>query len=195
MSAIGAYLRVCSRCGLLFYRGFACGSHDFVEELTQYLVSNNLLKFVEVYVQKVSPQKTPAVVGKLLDLDQDEDFIKRLLDSVRHQCPVDPLVEQVESRNRLRLLQPWLEQRIAEGNTEAATHNAIGKIYITINKEPQTFLKCVLALVCAWCLVLMRSCARAQEQQVLRPACHRQVLREAGPVPGIPGVPPHTWHL
>lgn len=49
---------------------------------------------------------------------------------------------QVESRNRLRLLQPWLEQRIAEGNTEAATHNAIGKIYITINKEPQTFLKC-----------------------------------------------------
>jgi len=118
-----------------------CDRFDFVEELTQYLVSNNLLKFVEVYVQKVSPQKTPAVVGKLLDLDQDEDFIKRLLDSVRQLCPVDPLVEQVESRNRLRLLQPWLEQRVAEGNTEAATHNAIGKIYITINKEPQTFLK------------------------------------------------------
>ena len=118
-----------------------------VDELTQYLVSNNLLKFVEVYVQKVSPQKTPIVVGKLLDLDQDEEFIKRLLDSVRNQCPVDPLVEQVETRNRLRMLQPWLEQRITEGNTEPATHNAIGKIYITINKDPQTFLKCVSTLL------------------------------------------------
>lgn len=120
-----------------------CDRHDMVDELTQYLVSNNLLKFVEVYVQKVSPQKTPAVVGKLLDLDCDEEFIKRLLDSVRNQCPVDPLVEQVETRNRLRMLQPWLEQRITEGNTEPATHNAIGKIYITINKEPQTFLRFV----------------------------------------------------
>jgi clathrin heavy chain len=120
----------------------AC-SHDMVDELTQYLVQNNLLKFVEVYVQKVSPQKAPIVVGKLLDLDQDEEFIKRLIDSVRHQCPVQPLVEEVEMRNRLRMLQPWLEQRITEGNVEPATHNAIGKIYITINKEPQTFLRCV----------------------------------------------------
>ncbi len=131
----------CAACRFVL---FSLRRHDMVDELTSYLVANNLLKFVEVYVQRVSPQKTPAVVGKLLDLDCDEDFIKRLLDSVRNQCPVDPLVEQVETRNRLRMLQPWLEQRITEGNTEAATHNAIGKIYITINKEPQTFLKCVL---------------------------------------------------
>jgi len=118
-----------------------CDRHGFVDELTSYLYTNKLLKHIEVYVQKVSPQRTPEVIGKLLDLDCDEDFIKRLLDSVRNLCPVDPLVAQVEERNRLRMLQPFLEQRVAEGNTEAATHNAIGKIYITIHKEPQEWLK------------------------------------------------------
>lgn len=51
----------------------------------------------QVYVQKVSPQKTPMVVGKLLDLDCSEDFIRQLLNSVGHQCPVDELVEQVHT--------------------------------------------------------------------------------------------------
>lgn len=50
---------------------------------------------LQVYVQRVSPQKTPMVVGKLLDLDCSEDFIRQLLNSVGHQCPVDELVEQV----------------------------------------------------------------------------------------------------
>jgi len=111
-----------------------------VDELTAYLHSNNLMKYIEVYVQKVSPQKTPQVVGKLLDLDCNEDFIKSLLNSVGQMCPVDDLVEHVEKRNRLRLLQPWLEARISQGNTETATHNAIGKIYITANRDPQQFL-------------------------------------------------------
>lgn len=118
-----------------------CDRHGYVGELTAYLYNNGLKKFIEVYVQKVSAVNTPTVVGKLLDLDCDEEFIKNLLNSVRHACPVDPLVEQVEQRNRLRLLQPWLEQRVAEGNTEPATHNAIGKIYIVLNKDPQQFLK------------------------------------------------------
>ena len=47
---------------------------------------------------------------------------------------------QVERRNRLRILQVWLEARITQGNTEAATHNAIGKIYITSNRDPLQFL-------------------------------------------------------
>jgi clathrin heavy chain len=118
-----------------------CDRHDYVDELTQYLHSNNLLKYIEVYVQKVSPQKTPQVIGKLLDLDCNEDFVKNLLNSVGQMCPVDDLVEEVEKRNRLRLLQPWLEARISQGNTETATHNAIGKIYITANRDPQQFLQ------------------------------------------------------
>ena len=51
-----------------------------------------------------------------------------------------PLI-QVERRNRLRLLHPWLEARVAQGNTEPALHNAIGKIYITLNREPLQFLQ------------------------------------------------------
>ena len=72
-----------------------CDRNDFVEELTAYLYSNNLLKYIEVYVQKVSPQKTPMVIGKLLDLDCNEDFIRNLLNSVGIACPVEELVEQV----------------------------------------------------------------------------------------------------
>ena len=117
-----------------------CDRQDFIEEMTAYLYSNNLLKYIEVYVQKVSPQKTPQVIGKLLELDCNEEWVRGLLNSVGQACPVDELVEQVERRNRLRLLQPWLEARVATGNTEASTHNAIGKIYITLNREPVQFL-------------------------------------------------------
>merc|ERR1719199_760532 len=50
------------------------------------------------------------------------------------------MVEVAETRNRLRLLQPWLEARVATGSTEPGTHNALGKIYITLNRDPKAFL-------------------------------------------------------
>lgn len=118
-----------------------CDRFDFVDELTAYLYNSNLQKYIEVYVQKVSPQKTPQVVGKLLDLECNEEFLRTLMNSVGQLCPVAELVEQAERRNRLRLLHPWLEARIAQGNTETATHNAIGKIYITLNRDPLQFLQ------------------------------------------------------
>ena len=117
-----------------------CDKHGYVDEMTRYLYNNNMKRFIEVYISKVSPQKAPQVIGKLLDLDADEDFIKKCLELSRNECPVDELVEEVEKRNRLRLLQPWLETKVSEGNTDASTHNALGKIYVTMNKEPQTFL-------------------------------------------------------
>jgi len=117
-----------------------CDRFDFVDELTEYLYTNSLLQYIEVYVTKVSPPKTPMVVGKLFDLGANEDFIKRILMAVGTACPVDELVEIAETRNRLRLLQPWLEARVATGSTEPATHNAIGKIYITLNRDPKSFL-------------------------------------------------------
>lgn len=116
-----------------------CDRNEFIEELTQYLYSNNLQKYIEVYATKVSPSKTPQVIGKLLDLDCNEDYIKSLLHQIP-MCPVEELVDEVEKRNRLRLLQSWLELLVQQGNTETPTHNAIGKIYITLNKEPQAFL-------------------------------------------------------
>jgi clathrin heavy chain len=117
-----------------------CDRFDFVDELTEYLYLNSLLQYVEVYVTKVSPQKTPMVIGKLFDLGANEDFVKRILMAVGTACPVDELVEIAETRNRLRLLQPWLEARVATGSTESGTHNALGKIYITLNKDPKAFL-------------------------------------------------------
>ena len=74
---------------------YVCDRHGFIEEMTGYLYSNNLKKYIEVYVQKVSPQKTPQVIGKLLDLDSNEDFVRGLLQSVGLACPVEELVEQV----------------------------------------------------------------------------------------------------
>ncbi len=117
-----------------------CDRYDFVDELTEYLYLNSLLQYIEVYVTKVSPTKTPMVVGKLFDLGANEDFIKRILMAVGSACPVDEMVEIAETRNRLRLLQPWLEARVATGSTEPGTHNALGKIYITLNREPKSFL-------------------------------------------------------
>jgi clathrin heavy chain len=117
-----------------------CDRFDFVDELTEYLYLNSLLQYIEVYVTKVSPTKTPQVVGKLFDLGANEDFIKRVLMAVGTACPVDDLVEIAETRNRLRLLQPWLEARVATGSTEPGTHNALGKIYITLNKDPKSYL-------------------------------------------------------
>ena len=72
-----------------------CDRFDFVDELTAYLYTNHLQKYIEVYVQKVSPQKTPQVVGKLLDLESNEEFIRTLLNAVGQLCPVAELVEQV----------------------------------------------------------------------------------------------------
>ena len=36
-----------------------CDRHDMVADLTLYLYSNNMLRYIEGYVQKVNPQKAP----------------------------------------------------------------------------------------------------------------------------------------
>lgn len=45
------------------------------------------------------------------------------------------------SFSRLKLLLPWLEARIHEGCEEPATHNALAKIYIDSNNNPERFLR------------------------------------------------------
>ena len=42
---------------------------------------------------------------------------------------------------RLKLLLPWLEMRSHEGVVEPATHNALAKIYIDSNNNPERFLR------------------------------------------------------
>ena len=60
---------------------------------------------------------------------------------MKGQFSTDELVAEVEKRNRLKLLLPWLEMRSHEGVTEPATHNALAKIYIDSNNNPERFLK------------------------------------------------------
>jgi len=120
---------------------YVCDLHGYVDELTEYLYKNSLMKYIDVYVVKVNPTQCPAVIGSLIDLDCSEDFIKQLLQNVRSQCPIEPLCAEVEKRNRLRLLLPFLEARVAEGNQDPFLHNGIAKIYIDTNREPEAFLK------------------------------------------------------
>ena len=118
-----------------------CDRHGFVDDLTSYLYSNRMYNFIEVYVTRMNPGSAPKVVGSLLDLNAPEDQIRNLINLVRPpQCPVGELVEEVEQRARLTLLLPWLEARFDEKLEDTDLHNALAKIYIDINNNPQHFL-------------------------------------------------------
>ncbi|KAL9713749.1 Clathrin heavy chain [Leucoagaricus gongylophorus] len=118
-----------------------CDRFDFVHDLVLYLYQNGLTKFIEVYVQRVNSVRTPQVIGGLLDVDCDETTIKGLLASVQGTFPVDELVAEVEQRNRLKLILPWLEARVQGGSQDTPVFNAIAKIYIDSNNNPEQFLK------------------------------------------------------
>lgn len=118
-----------------------CDRYDFVHELVLYLYRNSLQQYIEIYVQKVNTARLPAVVGALLDVDCSEDVIKNLILVVRGQFSTQELVEEIEKRNRLKLLLPWLETRVHDKCTEPATHNALAKIYIDLNNNAERFLR------------------------------------------------------
>jgi hypothetical protein len=56
------------------------------------------------------------VVGALLDAEAPDDFINNLILSVRSLIPVERLCAEVEKRNRLKLLSPFLEHLVSEGS-------------------------------------------------------------------------------
>jgi hypothetical protein len=53
----------------------------------------------------------------------------------------DEFVAEVEKRNCLKALLPWLESKIHDGSEEPAMHNALAKIYIEANNNPEKFLR------------------------------------------------------
>lgn len=119
-----------------------CDRFNFIHDLVLYLYKNQQFKSIEVYVQRVNPSRTPAVIGGLLDVDCEESIIKGLLQSVNPtSIPIDELVAEVESRNRLKLLLPFLEATLASGNQQQAVYNALAKIYIDSNNNPEKFLR------------------------------------------------------
>lgn len=119
-----------------------CDRFNFVHDLVLYLYQNQQYTSIEVYVQRINPSRTPAVVGGLLDVDCEEGIIKNLLSTVdASTIPVDDLVSEVEKRNRLKILLPFLENTLATGNQQQAVYNALAKIYIDSNNNPEKFLK------------------------------------------------------
>lgn len=121
-----------------------CDRYDFVDELTQHLFSNNMYMFIEAYVQRMNVKAAPKVLGSLLDMNANEDNIKKLLDNLRPPADdadfVDKLVAEIEKRNRLKLLRPFLEARNQEGSEDPFVHNGLAKIYVDVNNNPQQFL-------------------------------------------------------
>lgn len=118
-----------------------CDRFGFVHEMILHLYKSQNSKFIETYVQQVNPSKTAEVVGALLDMDCDEKFIQDLLNSVLGQVPISELTEEVEKRNRLKLLLPYLEKSLEQGAHNKAIYNALAKIYIDSNNSPEKFLK------------------------------------------------------
>ncbi|KAK0624744.1 hypothetical protein B0T17DRAFT_577343 [Bombardia bombarda] len=119
-----------------------CDRYNFVHDLVLYLYQQQQFKSIEIYVQQVNPSRTPGVIGGLLDVDCDESIIKNLLTTVNPaSIPIDELVQEVETRNRLKLLLPFLEATLAAGNQQQAVYNALAKIYIDSNNNPEKFLK------------------------------------------------------
>ncbi|KAH9852080.1 clathrin heavy chain [Lenzites betulinus] len=118
-----------------------CDRFDFVHDLVLYLYQRGLTNFIEVYVTRVNSVRTPQVIGGLLDVDCDETTIKSLLASVPGNFPIDELVHEVETRNRLKLILPWLEARVQQGSQDPPVYNALAKIYIDSNSNPEQFLK------------------------------------------------------
>eukprot|EP01054_Gregarina_sp_Poly1_P010059 Gregarina_sp_Poly_1__10058@NODE_678_length_6812_cov_99_742476_g511_i0_p1_GENE_NODE_678_length_6812_cov_99_742476_g511_i0NODE_678_length_6812_cov_99_742476_g511_i0_p1_ORF_typecomplete_len1149_score194_88Clathrin/PF00637_20/79Clathrin/PF00637_20/4_9e12Clathrin/PF00637_20/1_2e16Clathrin/PF00637_20/1_8e13Clathrin/PF00637_20/4_6e21Clathrin_H_link/PF13838_6/1_4e17TPR_7/PF13176_6/0_88TPR_7/PF13176_6/4_4e02SNAP/PF14938_6/40SNAP/PF14938_6/6_8e02SNAP/PF14938_6/3_9e02SNAP/PF14938_6/3_2e02SNAP/PF14938_6/93_ len=120
---------------------YVCDIHNFVEELTEYLYRKGLTNYIETYVTKVNPQAAPAVIVTLLDLGCSESFVLELLQGVRGACPLTPLIPEMEKRGRLALILPWMEARIEEGLTDPVLNNAVAKVYIDTNHQPEEFLK------------------------------------------------------
>lgn len=118
-----------------------CDRFNYVHDLVLYLYQNMQIQAIETYVQKVNSTRTPQVIGGLLDVDCDEGVIKDMLASVQGPIPVDELVDEVEKRNRLKLILPWLRTQIEAGHEDEALYNAMAKIAIDSNANPEAFLK------------------------------------------------------
>lgn len=60
---------------------------------------------------------------------------------MRSLLPVAELCEEVEKRNKLKLLDKFLKVLVEEGSQDPEVHNAMGKILIDANSNPEHFLQ------------------------------------------------------
>ena len=77
----------------------------------------------------------------MLDVDCDESTIKGPVAPITGSFPTHELVHEVETRKGSNLFLPWLEANVRSGSQDPAVYNAIAKIYIDSNNNPEVFLK------------------------------------------------------
>jgi len=119
-----------------------CDRFGYVEEMVKYMMKNNMGKFVEAFVQRVNPMRTPIVVGTLLDLKAaSEAQLVKLILSVKNMLPVGELVVEVEKRSRLKMLHKFLESLVADGSTDVEVHSGLAKVYIDSSINAEHFLR------------------------------------------------------
>ena len=118
-----------------------CDKNNYIKEMIRYLWDNSFTAYIEMYVIRINPMNAGEALGCLLDLGAEESYIKQLLNTIGSNCNVETLINEFENRNRLRLLETWLEQRAVEGNTLKEVHNALAKMVIDFDKNPEKFLK------------------------------------------------------
>lgn len=117
-----------------------CDKNNYIKDMIKYLWENSLNVYIEMYVIRVNPSNAGEVLGALMDLGAEESYIKQLLNTIGANCNVETVVKEFEAKNKLRLLENWLEQRSIEGNTLKEVHNALAKLAIDFDKNPEAFL-------------------------------------------------------
>ena len=114
-----------------------CDKHGYIADMIKYFLQHKQFAQIEQYVQKYSPDRTPEVVAILVDHNYHEDSIASLIQSVGSMCASEELIAEVEKRNKISILQPWLEQKLKDHSTEASIHNLLAKIYVTQGKASE----------------------------------------------------------
>jgi clathrin heavy chain len=122
-----------------------CDKHGYIEELVGFLYNNNLLQFIEAYVQRKSPKSAPDVLGALIDLNASQASVVKILEGLR--SPADDsewvlrLSDVFEKRNRLAILRNWLEARSQEGSSDSHVYTALAKLYIDGSINARNYLE------------------------------------------------------
>jgi len=125
---------------------YVCDRFGYVDELTEYMWKNKLEQLIQAYVQRMNPKSTPMVVGTLLHLNAPEDFIQKLLETMRPPTDepefVAKLVAECEKVNRIVILKSWLESQQKDESKDPEVYNGLVKIYVDngTSKAAEQFL-------------------------------------------------------
>jgi len=119
---------------------FLCDKHGFIEQLVKHFYEQKMNHYIEIYIFNINNKAAPTVLGTLIDLGCHETYIQEILTKVKN-CSIDEIIQSFESRDKLLLLQNFLEAKSTTGDQSAVVHNALAKIYIDTNKNPQEYLE------------------------------------------------------